>query len=71
VNADLQERALRLSMYVRCSECARQIDLTEGERQQRDVEEHDLVQHGADDHACWLGMLGMKEARQPMGLLPI
>lgn len=71
MDVDLQARALRLSMYVRCSECARQIDFTEGDRQQRDVEEHDLVLHGADDHACWLDMLGMKEAPQPMELLPI
>jgi len=71
VEVDLEARALRLSMYVRCSECARQIDLTEGERQRRDVEEQDLAQHDAEDHACWLDLLGTKEARQPMGLPPI
>ena len=65
MNVDFQARALRLSMYVRCAECARQIDLSWGNRQQRDVEEHDVAQHSAEDHACWLAMLGMKPEPRP------
>ena len=37
-----QARALRLRMYVLCSECARLIDLADGNRQQRTVESADL-----------------------------
>ncbi len=70
MDLDIDARALRLTMYVRCSECARQIDLTVGERQQRDVEEHDFALHGAEDHACWLDMLGVKEPANWQGFRP-
>ena len=57
-----QAKALRLRMYVLCSECARLIDLAEGNRQQRDVEGVDIVRHAAEEHAVWLEMLGIDEA---------
>jgi hypothetical protein len=44
-------------MYVLCSECARLIDLAEGDRQQRDVEAVDLIRHAAEEHAAWLELL--------------
>ena len=43
VDDDAQAKALRLRMYVFCSECARPIDLAEGNRSQRDVEGRDLL----------------------------
>ena len=46
-------------MYVFCSECARLIDLAEGNRQRRDVEGLDLVRHAAEEHAAWLEVLGI------------
>lgn len=49
-------------MYVLCSECARIIDIAEGNRQQRDVDAKDLVRHAAEEHACWLEVLGLDEA---------
>jgi hypothetical protein len=62
VDREAQARALRLRMYVLCSECARLIDLAEGNRQQRDVEGVDLVRHAAEEHAAWLELLGIDEA---------
>jgi hypothetical protein len=38
LDREAQAKALRLRLYVLCSECARLIDLAEGNRQQRDVE---------------------------------
>jgi hypothetical protein len=52
---------LRLRMYVLCSECARLIDLADGSMQQRTVEADDLVEHGAEEHARWLELLGIRE----------
>jgi hypothetical protein len=54
-----QAKALRLRMYVLCSVCARLIDLAEGNRQQREVEGADLIQHVAEEHAAWLEVLGI------------
>jgi hypothetical protein len=52
-----QAHALRLRLYVFCSECAHLIDLAEGDRPQRDVEELDVIRHAAEEHVCWLEML--------------
>jgi hypothetical protein len=49
-------------MYVLCSECARLIDLAEGNRQQRNVEGVDPVRHAAEEHSFWLEVLGIEEA---------
>jgi hypothetical protein len=57
----LQAKALRLRMYVFCSECARLIDLAEGNRPQRDAEGRDIILHAAEEHAFWLEMLGTNE----------
>jgi hypothetical protein len=62
VDGQAQARALRLRMYVLCSECARLIDLAEGNRQQRDVEAVDLLRHAAEEHSVWLEVLGIDEA---------
>jgi hypothetical protein len=45
---------------VLCSECARLIDLAEGNRQKRDVEGVDLVRHVAEEHADWLEVLDIR-----------
>jgi hypothetical protein len=62
MDADAQAKGLRLWLYVFCSECARHIDLAEGNRQQRHVEGPDLIRHLAEEHAAWLEMLGMNES---------
>jgi hypothetical protein len=61
VDRQTQAKALRLRMYVLCSECARLIDLAEGDRQQREVEPVDLLRHDAEEHAYWLEVLGIDE----------
>ena len=43
MDREAQAKSLRLRMYVLCSECARLIDLAEGDRQLRDFEGVDLV----------------------------
>jgi hypothetical protein len=58
---EAQAKALRLRMYVLCSECARLIDLAEGNQPQRHVEGADLVQHFAEEHVAWLEVLGISE----------
>ena len=45
---DAQAKALRLRLYVLCSECASLIDLAEGNRPQRDVEARDIILHEAE-----------------------
>jgi len=62
LDREAQAKALRLRMYVLCSECARLIDLAEGNRQQRDVEGVELVRHAAEEHAAWLEVLGIDKA---------
>jgi hypothetical protein len=37
-------------MYVLCTECARLIDLAEGNVQQREVEDADLARHETEQH---------------------
>lgn len=54
-----QAKSLRLRMYVLCSECARPIDLAEGNRPQRDVEGADFVRHATEGHAVWLEVLDL------------
>ena len=49
-------------MYVLCSECARLIDLAEGNNQRREVKPDDLVQHDTEEHAYWLEVLSIDEA---------
>jgi hypothetical protein len=62
VDADVKGKALRLRMYVLCSECARLIDFAEGNSPARNVEGADLVRHAAEEHAAWLEVLGIDEA---------
>jgi hypothetical protein len=54
MDREAQAKALRLRLYVLCSECAYLIDLAEGNRPQRDVESKDLIRHAAEVHAAWL-----------------
>ena len=49
-----QAKALRLRMYVLCSECARLIDLADGNNQHRVVDSADLDRHESEEHAYWL-----------------
>jgi len=49
MNEIAQAQALRLQLYVSCSQCAHLIDLDEGNRPQRDVEEED----GQCPLRCW------------------
>jgi len=63
-----QVQALRLRLYFICAECAQLIDLAEGNRQQRDVEEKDRQQHATEEHRYWLEMLGTPAYMQ--GLKP-
>jgi excisionase family DNA binding protein len=58
---DPQLKALRLRLYVLCSQCARFIDIAQGDRPQRGVEGVDLVRHEAEEHARWLKMLSIIE----------
>jgi hypothetical protein len=48
-------------MYVLCSECARLIDLAEGNRPQRGVANVGPLLHAAEEHAFWLEMLAINE----------
>jgi len=57
MDREAQSKALRLRMYVLCSECSYLVDLAEGNRPQRDVEGTDLVRHAAEEHAAWLEVL--------------
>jgi hypothetical protein len=60
VNRQGQERVLRLRMYMLCSECARLIDLAEGNPPKREVEGADLVRHAAEEYAAWLEVLDIR-----------
>jgi len=62
VDRQAQAKALRLRMYLLCSECARLIDLDDGRGQLRAVEIADLVRHKGDNHGSWLGVLGVDGA---------
>jgi hypothetical protein len=60
VNRKAQAKALRLRLYVLCSECARLIDLDEGNPPKREVEGADLARHVAVEHAAWLEVLDIR-----------
>jgi len=45
MNVEAEAKALRLRMYILCSECARLIDLAGCRAQQRQVEGADLFRH--------------------------
>jgi hypothetical protein len=60
VDDDAQTNALRLRLYVLCSECARLIDLAEGNPPKRGIEGTDLVRHVAEEHAAWLEALDFR-----------
>jgi hypothetical protein len=63
VDDDAQKKALRLRLYFSCPECARLIDLAEGNPQHRhNIEGRDLVRHFDEGHANWLEMLGISES---------
>jgi hypothetical protein len=75
MDREAQVRALRLRMYVLCSECAYLIDLAEGNRPQRDIEDTDLIRHAAEEHSAWSGdprhkRIGMNKRGSPAGLGP-
>jgi hypothetical protein len=55
-----QAKALRVRLYMLCSECARLIDLAEGNPPKRAVESADLVRHVAEEHAAWLEALNIR-----------
>jgi hypothetical protein len=57
-----QAKALRVRMYVLCSQCAYLIDLAEGNQPQRNVEAKDIIRHAAEEHAGWLEVLGITDA---------
>ena len=61
MDSQAQAKALRLRLYVLCSECARIIDLSEGNKPQRMIEAADLIRHEAEEHAYWLEVLGIDE----------
>ena len=56
MNELAQAQALRLQLYVSCSQCALLIDLAEDSRPQRDVEEEDVIRHAVEEHVRWLEM---------------
>jgi hypothetical protein len=56
MNEIAQARALRLQLYVACSQCAHLIDLDEGSRPQREVEAEDVIRHTVEEHVYWLEM---------------
>ena len=65
-----QAKALRLRLYVLCSECARLIDLADDNKPQRMVEAADLFRHEAEDHAKLVGSARDRRClmREPAGL---
>ena len=60
MDREAQANALRLRLYVLCSECARLIDLAEGNPPKRGVDAADLVRHAAEEHAAWLEVLDIR-----------
>ena len=61
LDEDAQAKALRLRMYVLCPECARLIDVAEGNLPRRHVEGPDLIRHAAEEHALWLEAVDLEE----------
>jgi hypothetical protein len=64
MDVEAQAKTLRLRMYVLCSECARLIDLAQGNYPGRPVERTDLIRHVSEEHAFWLA-LGLHELAGP------
>ena len=62
MHGDAQAKALRLRLYVLCSECAHLIDLAEGNSPHREIEAADLIRHVAEEHSAWLEILGISES---------
>jgi hypothetical protein len=60
LDREAQAKALRVRLYVQCSECARLIDLAEGNPPKREIEGGDLVRHAAEEHAAWLEVLDIR-----------
>ena len=56
-------------MYVLCAECARLIDLAEGNRPQRDVEGRDIILHAAEEHDVLVG--NARHKRMKTNPLPV
>ena len=52
MDREAQAKALRVRLYVLCSECARLIDLAEGNPPKREIEGGDMVRHAAEEHAA-------------------
>jgi hypothetical protein len=61
VDREAQAKALRIRLYVLCSECARLIDLAKGWKPRHAVEAKDLIRHEDEDHVSWLEVLGIDE----------
>jgi len=59
MNLDAQAKAMRIRMYMLCSECVRLIDLVESRPQQRQVEAPDISRHSVEQHLAWLEVLGL------------
>jgi hypothetical protein len=51
----LTQREVTEILHDLCSECARVIDLAEGNHQQRHVQGADFVHHYVEEHAFWVG----------------
>jgi hypothetical protein len=60
VDRQAQAKTLRLRMYVICSECARLIDIAEGNSAKGEVEGADLIRHVAEEHVRWLEGIGVE-----------
>jgi len=61
VDREAEAKALRLRLYVLCSECARAIDISDGNKPRRMIEAADVLRHEAEEHAYWLEVLGIDE----------
>ena len=60
MDREAQAKALRVRLYVLCSECARLIDLAEGNPPKHEIEGGDMVRHAAEEHAAWLEVLDIR-----------
>lgn len=57
MDQETQTKAVRRLMYMYSSECARLIDLAEGNQQERDVEGMDFALLATQEHAARLELL--------------
>ena len=62
MDGNAKANALRLRLHVLCFECARLIDLTEGNQHPRHVEDMALIRHCLEEHRDWLEVLGISES---------